>query len=486
MNEMVNTFTDDALGTLDAIGVAENIASHKISVPEATEAAIARIEKANKKLNAVVLDTFHDARRTYRLAKGGLLHGVPALIKDTDDLRGYPTQMGTGAYRAKMAKRHSKFIEQFFSTGVNSLGKSTMPEFGLLCSTENERWGITRNPWNTDYTPGGSSSGSAAMVACGAVPIATANDGAGSIRIPAACCGLVGLKPSRNRLVSMSGTNLMPINIVHQGVLTRSVRDTAAFYAAAERFYHNPRLPQMGHVKQANKTRLRIAFFDNPSPGAAGHIDEETYRVQLETAQLLESLGHHVERMTLPLDIEEMTWHFLNYYGFLAYVVSHWGEWIFQAKVDKAQLETFTLGLAQRFRRNVLEMPKSIAYLRKMAAETERLFDVRCDVLMSPVGARKTPQIGFFGPSLSYDEICRRAADYAPYTGLQNVTGSPSISLPLGSDSDGMPLGVQFTGPMGKDQRMLELAYELEAAKPWKLIHESSNARARHETLPKQ
>ena len=197
-------------------------------------------------------------------------------------------------------------------------------------------------------------------------------------------------------------------------------------------------------------------------------------------------MGHHVERMTLPLDIEEMTWHFLNYYGFLAYVVSHWGEWVFQAKVDKTQLETFTMGLARRFRRNVFEMPKSIAHLRKAAAETEGLFDVRCDVLMSPVGARKTPQIGFFGPSLSYDEICRRAADYAAYTGLQNLTGLPSISLPLGTDSEGMPIGVQFTGPMGKDQRMLELAYELETAKPWKMIHECSNAGGRNETIAEQ
>ena len=272
--------------------------------------------------------------------------------------------------------------------------------------------------------------------------------------------------------MSMEGTNLMPINIVHQGVLTRTVRDTAAFYAAAERFYRNPRLPPMGYVKQINKARLRVIFFDNPLPGRPGHIDEDSYRVQLETARFLESLGHRVERIKVPVNVEEMTRHFLNYYGLMAYVVSHWGEWVFGAKVDKAQLETFTLGLARRFRKNVLEMPKSIAILLKTAAETDRLFESSHDILMTPVGAQKTPAIGYFAPDLSYDEICRRAADYAPYTGLHNVTGSPSISLPLGTASDGMPIGVQFTAQKGQDQRLLELAYELEAAKPWKMMHE--------------
>lgn len=476
MRQMVNAFTKDALGTLDAVGIAEAIASKKVSLAEVTEAAIARVGKANQELSALVLETYHDARISDRLAKNGPLHGVPVLVKDTDDIRGYPTQMGTGAYQSRKAKTHSSFVKQFFSTGVNSLGKTTMPEFGLLCSAENERWVVTRNPWNTAYMPGGSSSGSAAMVACGAVPLATANDGAGSIRIPAACCGLVGLKPSRGRLVSMTLTNLMPIQIVHQGVLTRTVRDTAAFYAAAERYYRNPRLPSMGHVRHPNKARWRIAVFDNPAPGQPGHIDDDTYRVQMETARRLESLGHHVTCITIPLDVEELTEHFLNYYGLMAYAVSHWGDWVFGTKIDHSQLETFTLGLARRFRRNILEMPKSLAILRKAARETEQLFQSRCDILMTPVGAQKTTPIGYFSPNLSYDEICRRAAGYAAYTGLQNVTGTPSISLPLGTDSNGLPVGVQFTAALGRDARLLELAYELEMETPWKRIDQVAGA----------
>ena len=470
MSHRVNTFTHDALGTLDAVGVAEAIASKKVSLAEVTESAIARVEKANRDLCALVVETYQDARLSRRLPKNTPFHGVPVLVKDTDDIRGYPTQMGTGAYRGPKAKRDSAFVKQFFSTGVNSLGKTTLPEFGLLCSAENARWVVTRNPWNTAFMPGGSSSGSAAMVAAGAVPMATANDGAGSIRIPAACCGLVGLKPSRGRLVPMTATRLMPINIVHQGVVTRTVRDTAAFYAAAERYYRNSQLPSMGHVRHPNKARLRIVFFDNPAPGQPGHIDDETYRVQLESARLLESLGHHVERIAIPLDVEQLTRHFLNYYGLLAYIVSQWGDWIFGAKVDQTQLETFTLGLARRFQDNILEMPKSFATLRKSADDTERLFQERCDILMTPVGAQKTTPIGYFSPGLPYEEICNRAAAYAPYTGLHNVTGAPSISLPLGTDSNGLPIGVQFTAALGRDARLLELAYELELAQPWKRI----------------
>lgn len=469
MGKRVCAFTNDALGTMDAVAVAEAIANKQISVAEATEAAIARAEKVNGELNAIVLKTYDDARKYNGLVKEGDLYGVPSFIKDNDNISGYPTQLGTGAFSAKKARRNSKFVNQFLSTGVSYLGKSTLPEFGLICSTENEKWGITRNPWNTDYTTGGSSSGSAALVASGVVPIATANDGAGSIRIPAACCGLVGLKPSRRRLVNMDGSELMPLQIVHQGVLTRSVRDTAAFYAAAEKFYRNPRIPETGHVKHAGKQRLRIAFFNNPAEGKAGRQDADTYRTQLEIAKLLQSLGHTVEQIDLPIDIDAMSHHYLNYYGFMAYMISHWGKLIVNAKVDHGELEPFTLGLSQQFKKNAFQTPGSIRALRQTGRKAEELYQ-KYDVLMTPVVSHKTPQIGYFSTSLPYEEIARRAVDYASYAALQNVTGAPAISLPLGISDNDMPLGVHFTAPYGLDKRLLELAYELEEAKPFRLI----------------
>ncbi|MES2621853.1 MAG: amidase [Bacteroidota bacterium] len=471
MGKRISAFTNDALGTLDSVGVAEAIAKKEITVAEATEAAIARAEKTNSELNAIVVKTYDDARNYNTLIKGGAFYGVPSFIKDNENIKGYPTQLGTGSFSSKIAKKNSRYVNQFLSTGANNLGKSTLPEFGLICSTENKRWGITRNPWNTDYTTGGSSSGSAALVAAGVVPIATANDGAGSIRIPAACCGLVGLKPTRHRLVPMDGSELMPLQIVYEGVLTRTVRDTAAFFAAAEKFYKNPKLPNLGHVTEPSEKKLRIAFFENPPVGKGGHQDADTYRVQLETVALLQSLGHTVEQLPLPIDVDTMTEHYILYYGFLAYMVSHHGRLVLGAKVNHEVLEPFTLGLSQNFKDNKLKLPRSIRLLRKVGADTERLFE-SYDIIMTPVLAHTTPQIGHFSPDLSYEVVSKRAVDFATYCGLQNITGAPAISLPLGKTENGMPIAVQFSAPFGLDQRLLELAYQVEEAKPWGFIYE--------------
>jgi amidase len=475
MGKTINAFSNDALGNMDAVATAEAIAKKEVTVQEVTEAAIARAEKANSDLNAIAIKMYDDARKYDALAKGGALYGVPAFIKDNENIKGYPTQLGTGSFDAKIAKSNSRFVNQFLSTGANNLGKSTLPEFGLICSTENERWGITRNPWNTDYTTGGSSSGSAALVASGVVPIATANDGAGSIRIPAACCGLVGLKPTRHRLVPMDGSQLMPLQIVYEGVLTRTVRDTAAFFASAEKFYSNPKLPKLGHITQSNKKKLRIVFFENPPAGKGGNQDADTYRVQKETAALLQSLGHTVEQIPLPIDVDTMTEHYLLYYGFLAYMISHHGKLVLGAKVNHEVLEPFTLGLSQKFKNNKMKLPGSIKMLRKVGADTERLFE-KYDVIMSPVLAHTTPEIGHFSPELSYEVVSKRAVDFATYCGLQNITGSPAISLPMGKTENGMPVAVQLSAPFGLDQRLLELAYELEEANPWRMLYSMAAA----------
>lgn len=469
MSKRVSAFKNDALGNNDASGIAKAIANKEISPSEAIEASILRAESVNENLNAIVLKTYDDARNVNSLKSEGAFYGVPTFFKDTDNIKGYPTQMGTGAFQSKKAKKNSRFVNQFLSTGVASLGKTTLPEFGLLCSTENERWAVTRNPWNTDYTSGGSSSGSAALVASGAVPIASGNDGAGSIRIPSAICGLVGLKPSRYRIYGIDGTELMPIEIVHQGVLTRSVRDTATFYSEAEKFYRNKKLPEIGNVTGPSKKRLRIALIQNLAEGTTGRQDQDTYNLQQETGKLLESLGHTVEHVPMPIEIDTMVGHFLNYYGFLSYMSSHFGRLIFKAKVDKAQLEPFTTGLASRFKRNALKLPQSIKEMRRMGRECSKYFETY-DVVMTPVLAHKTPKIGYFSPELSYEEVTKRAIDFATYTGLYNVTGEPAISLPLGVDSDGMPLGVQFAAPYGHDRTLLELAFELEQAKPWQIL----------------
>ena len=473
MGNKINAFTDDAMGTMDATALAEAIATKKVSLQEVTEAAIARAERVNPALSAIVLKTYNDAKNIERLNKNGAFYGVPTFVKDNDFMKGYPTQKGSDAFVSKISKSNSKYVDQFYSTGVNCLGKTTIPEFGFICSTENEKLYVTRNPWDTDHTTGGSSSGSGALVASGVVPIATANDGAGSTRIPAACCGLVGLKSTRKRVFYMQGTETLPVNIVYQGVLTRTVRDTALFYAEAEKYYHNKKLPKIGHVKEPLKKRLKIAFFENVPEGKQGHMDADTYRVQLENAKLLEALGHQVEMIKIPLDIEDITLHYLTYYGFLSYMTINFGRIAHGSKVNKAMVQDpFTKGIAGVFAGRKSKLISSIRTLTKAAKQTEDEIYQKYDVIMTAVMTKTTPPIGYFSPLLSFDEIVWRGADLATYLPLFNISGAPAISLPLGVSTDGkFPIGVQFVAPFGQDKLLLELALEMEQANPWKFIY---------------
>lgn len=466
----LHAFTDDALGQRDAVGIAEAIAKKEVSVAEVTEAAIARAERVNPVLNAFAVAAFEDARSGKHLQPGGPLYGVPAVIKDNEHFAGYPTQQGNRAFVAKPAKKHSRYVRQFLSTGVNPLGKSTLPEFAFLCSTENERWGITRNPWHTGYTTGGSSSGSGALVAAGVVAVAVANDGAGSIRLPASCCGLVGLKPSRDRLLPVTGTESLPVQITYNGVLTRTVRDTAAYYAAAERHHHNPKLPKIGHVQAPLKRRLRFAFFDNVPAGSQGHMDADTFRVQQETARLLESLGHTVDMIPVPLDIEAMTRHYINYYGFLSFMTVRFGRFVHGGPVDASVLEPFTLGLMKSFQKNFYKLPGDLRALGRAVRDVEAQLNAKYDVVMTCATTKTTPPLGYFAPTLSFEEITFRAADFASFLPMFNFSGSPAISLPLGTAANGLPVGVQFAAPFGQDALLLELALELEAARPFPKI----------------
>ena len=229
----VHAYGDDALADHDGTRIAELVRAGELSVAEVTEAAIARAEQVQPLVNGVHFPDFDRARRAVAGggASPGLLSGVPTVIKDNVDVDGLPTNHGTEAFKAKPATKDSPFVTQFRSLGMNILGKSRLPEFGFSASTEYLKGDPVRNPWDPGYSAGASSGGSAALVAAGVVPVAHANDGGGSIRIPAAACGLVGLKPTRGRFVPDLRENQLPVRIVSQGVVTRSVRDTAHFFA---------------------------------------------------------------------------------------------------------------------------------------------------------------------------------------------------------------------------------------------------------------
>ena len=241
----IHAFGDDALGDLDAIGLVEALRAGTVSATELVEAAIARTKAVNPTLNGLAYEAFDRARRraSAPAAYGGYFDGVPTFIKDNVAVQGMPTMQGTDAWAPRPMPADGDFARVFLSTGLVPLGKTQMSEFGFSGSAEHPRIGPVRNPWNPDCTAGASSSGAGAFVAAGVVPIAHANDGAGSIRIPAAVNGLVGLKPTRGRLPLDKEAARMPLHLVANGVLSRSVRDTAAFFREAERVYRNPKLP---------------------------------------------------------------------------------------------------------------------------------------------------------------------------------------------------------------------------------------------------
>src|SRR5882757_455653 len=254
---LVSAFDDDALGDLDAVGVVEAYEAGTVSRTEVIEAAIARTEKANPELNGLAYEAFDRARSRARAstAYGGYFDGVPTFIKDNVAVAGMPPREGADAWSPRPEVAAGASARASLATGVIPLGKTQLSEFGFSASAEHPRLGPVRNPWNTDHTAGASSSGSGAFVAAGAVPIAHANDGGGSIRIPASCNGLVGLKPSRGRLPLDADVRQMPIRIVANGVLSRSVRDTAAFYREVEKVWRNTKLPPIGDVKGPGRDR---------------------------------------------------------------------------------------------------------------------------------------------------------------------------------------------------------------------------------------
>lgn len=459
---VVSAVCDDVLGTMDAVEIARLIEAGEIHAREAVEAAIARAERVNPSLNAIATPLFDSARRDAESPCPGPFAGVPSFIKDNDPVAGSPFLYGSRGLPRTPAAKSSPFAKQFLSLGLINLGKTTMPEFGLTGTTEALVHGPTHNPWKLGFSPGGSSGGSAALVAAGVVPIAHANDGGGSIRIPASCCGLVGLKPSRGRVVETEGSELLPVKILHQGMLSRSVRDTAVFFHAAERYYRNPKLPEIGLVTRPGR-RLRIGFFTEFGEDALAH--PECVAAVVDAAKLCESLGHSVEQVPPPFD-EAFHEDFFLLWATLAFAITRFGTRLVHPDFDRTKVEEFTEGLARHFKENVRSVPMAVWRLRKFAHRYAQGFD-DYDVLMNPTVGMPPPEHGYLGPDVPFETALERSKWFVPFTPTQNVSGGPAISLPLGQSKEGLPLGVQFASPLGDERTLLELALEIEAAAPW-------------------
>lgn len=456
----VTTACDDALGDHDAVSLLIAIGAGEVHRDEVLAAAVARARAADDRVNAVAAWV-----RSPVLGEGPFA-GLPSFIKDNESVAGLPERMGSRAMPPVPSLSSSEFVVQFERLGFTVLGTSTMPEFGLTATTEPLLGGPTLNPWNPAHSTGGSSGGAAALVAAGVTPIAHGNDGGGSIRIPASCTGLVGLKPSRGRLVSRQGLEHLPVAISTQGVLTRTVRDTALFYAEMERVHPSlppvghPSLPPIGHVTRPIAGRLRIAVVTEGMAGMAVHPDVR-HAVE-RAAHACEHLGHAVEAILYPAT-EQFGRDFLRYWALLAFAIEHGGARLYGPGFDRTRLEPLTLGLSRFARSLAPTMPATIARLRRFERDHARLL-ATYDVLLSPVLSQPAPPIGHLAPDVEFRTQLLRLLRYVPFTSLQNVAGTPAISLPLGQSRDGLPIGVQAAAGFGREAVLLSLALELEQA----------------------
>lgn len=454
-----SAIADDALGDSDVVDLLDRLRRREVSADELATAARERTQRAQDHLNAVAawVPADHPAAATGR---AGPFSGIPTALKDNEDLAGLPTSQGSAATPRTPAKSDSVMTALLAELGVSLVAKTTMPEFGLTASTETVAFGPTRNPWHLDHSVGGSSGGAAALVAAGALPMAHANDGGGSIRIPAACCGLVGLKPSRGYLPMPERMELLPVKISAQGILTRTVRDTAAFFAAC-----NPVAPDIapvGVVHGPAHRRLRVAVMTG---GIVGQVAPDTVAAVNRAAIALESSGHFVEPVETMLSLR-FGQDFLRYWALLAWLISVGGQRLMGPQFQPAALEPFTLGLANFVRTVAPGIPSALRRLRRFPAEyAQALGDY--DVVLSPVTNDVAPPLGYLDPTLDFRTHALRLLPFAGFTPVQNVAGTPSISVPMGLSPAGLPLSVMASAHYGGERTLLELAYELEAIAPW-------------------
>ncbi len=457
--------------TPDAVEIAGRIRRKEVSALEVTEKAVRDAEALNPKLGFLVTPDFDRAiDKAKRLDAGtapasGPFAGVPFLVKDLDDYVGLPTFSGSRAMlRNPPAKTQDGYIDRFDQAGLIVIGKSSTPEYGFLPTTEPVGFPPTRNPWNPAHSSGGSSGGAAVATAAGVTAFAHASDGGGSIRIPAANCGLFGLKPSRGRMVlGRPPQRGVDLSVYH--CVSHSVRDSATLLAATERTGDDKVFAPVGLVAGPDKRRLRVGLVVETMLGAQPH--PEVRAAAENAAKLMEGLGHTVEPTTWPVDGAAYAQDFLALWASgAAELVDAVGQAIGR-KPDDSLLEPFTLAMAEL----VGQMPpdglrKAVGNLTAAGQAYDRWFD-RYDVIISPVLGTPPAPLGWVSGTVDIPHLTERLNAYVGYTTLHNVAGAASMSVPLHWTPDGLPVGVQFAGRAGAEKTLLALAYELEAAQPW-------------------
>lgn len=473
----------------DATGLAQLVADKEVTPAELLDLARNRAAAVNPRINAIV----RDVPTSPADAAAGPFSGVPFLIKDlAQDYAGLPTSAGSRALVSKPVAEHSEIVRRWQNAGLVIFGKTNTPEFGAKGITEPDAWGPARNPWDLNRTPGGSSGGSAAAVAAGIVPCAGANDGGGSIRIPAACCGLVGLKPGRGLTPSGPATGESMHGAAVQGVVSRTVRDTAAMLDVIRGGEpwgpYVPGIPSstfascVGADPGALRIGVRVPSAINPSPHPEAAAAVEA------TVRTLTELGHHVDELpSAPFDDAALARDFLlTWFVYTAWELDG-AKRVSGAGDDAFERDTLILAALGRATSGV----DYVDAVQRRHEHTRKLttFFESYDLLLTPALATPPPTIGEFdlpvmlqraadvliktrtAKVLRYTKIVDDMVDknlgWVPYTQLANLTGRPAISLPLHWTADGLPLGVQFVAPLAGESLLIRLAAQLEQAMPW-------------------
>ncbi len=469
------TAGDAVLDDHDALGLAELVRKRQVSPTELLESVIGRAERLNPRFNFMAQEHYDHARAA--IARGlpkGPFTGVPWLLKDLNvAIAGEMTDNGSRLYRGYRPTETSELVLRTERAGFVVFGKTTVPEFGLTGTTENKLTGDTRNPWAPSRIVGGSSGGAAAAVAAGVLPAAHATDGGGSIRIPASCCGLFGMKPSRGRIpMGPARTEGWGGLSVHHAI-TRSVRDSAAIMDATQgpepgSRYSAP-TPAESFLSQVTRApgKLRIALMLKPLSGSP--VDAECIAAAQAAARLCERLGHHVEETAPKADAGA-----IGAASFVLIASSLAADLVDRGKatglaLDAETLEPITLAfLAYGQKTTGADFARANNTLQTAAVEVGR-FMQKYDVILSPTLAAPPLELGRINlsPGVDFPTWAGRVSGFSPFAQLANMTGQPAMSLPLATSAGGLPIGVMFMGRYGEEALLFRLAGQIEHAAPW-------------------
>ena len=461
----------------DALGLADLVRRKEVSAAELKDLGMRAIELLNPRLNAVVATMPEEAAASLaRLVPSAPFAGVPFLIKDIGAAyQGVPSEAGCRLMKGHLSPHDSELARRYKRAGLVAIGRTTTPEIGNNVSTESLATGPTRNPWNLGRSAGGSSGGSAAAVAAGIAPMGHAADGAGSIRVPAANCGLFGLKPTRGRNPTGPDLHEILFGLVNDHVVTRSVRDSAALLDATAGSEIGGRLllpPPSGSylsASQRDPKRLRIAFSSRPGRGG-GRVHADCVAMTEDVAALCESLGHEVREAAPDVDVAEVTQVFLE---FAAAAVR---QMVAAARQETGRpanhdtLEATTLKILEYAEsRSAAQFVETFDLMHRTSRTLGEFFTT-CDVWLSPIMSSPPPPLGVLNaddPTLSAFEWMSKVVTACPYVAMFNQSGQPALSIPLWWNAEGLPIGTQLAGRLGDEETLFSLSGQLERARPW-------------------